>query len=167
MDCARRRSVALKPTAPAVCWNWPITRRASTSRQELGAAIAKSTIYRELAMRAGRITAAGTARALEVLERSNLLNLTQTLFVHSLFRRTEMIIKDLEISKELSRNELAGVRGGSAFATAGGQAIVQGPSVGSPIFAVNAPTATANDNDLRLSLKSALVQGSFGTLVVQ
>jgi hypothetical protein len=79
-----------------------------------------------------------------------------------------MIIKDLEISKELSRKELSGVRGGVAIASAGGQLIQQnGGSFFSPIVATNAPTATANDNDTYVSLKSASVLASFGTLVVQ
>ena len=79
-----------------------------------------------------------------------------------------MIIKDLEISKELSRKELSGVRGGVAIAAAGGQVVQQnGLSFFSPIVATNAPTATANDNDTYVSLKSASVLASFGTLVVQ
>ena len=83
-----------------------------------------------------------------------------------------MLIKDLEISKELSRKELAGVRGGFAIATAGGQAVQQnGGSVLSPIFAQNNATATANDNDVYLRLvsvnKSSSVVGSLATAVFQ
>ena len=81
-----------------------------------------------------------------------------------------MIIKDLEISKELSRKELSAVRGGVAVASAGGQAILQaGPSLFSGINAVNAPNATANDNDTTtlVSIKSASVFGSLGTFLFQ
>lgn len=80
-----------------------------------------------------------------------------------------MIIKDLEISKELSRKELSAVRGG-ATSIAGGQFILAGgPTVGSPVFAVNAPNANATDaNPITLvSLKSANVLGSLGTFVLQ
>ena len=81
-----------------------------------------------------------------------------------------MFIKDLEISKELSRKELSAVRGGVAVAAAGGQFIAHGgPSLFSGINAVNAPTANANDNDTTtlVSIKSASVLASLGTLVVQ
>jgi hypothetical protein len=79
-----------------------------------------------------------------------------------------MMIKDLEISKELSRKELSGVRGGVAIAVAEGQVVQQnGGSFFSPIVATNAPTATANDNDLHLSLKSVLVSQSIGSFVFQ
>jgi hypothetical protein len=81
-----------------------------------------------------------------------------------------MIIKDLEISKELSRKELSAVRGGVAVSSAGGQAILQaGPSLFSGINAVNAPNATANDNDTTtlVSIKSASVFGSLGTFLFQ
>ena len=64
----------------AVCWSWSISRRAFTSPQERAEEIDNSTVYSELRARTRRSPTVGTARALEVIERSNLLNLTQTLF---------------------------------------------------------------------------------------
>jgi hypothetical protein len=58
-----------------------------------------------------------------------------------------MMIKDLEISKELSRNDLSAVRGGSNFGFQGGQSVSGGSllSIGSPVTAVNAPSMTQID----------------------
>jgi hypothetical protein len=53
-----------------------------------------------------------------------------------------MMIKDLEISKELARDELSAVRGGSNFGYVGGQnanQAVAGGGIFSPTTAVNAP----------------------------
>ena len=89
-----------------------------------------------------------------------------------------MMIKDLEMSKELDRDALSAVRGGrnsieqggvyAPVANAGG-----GFSFGSPTSIVSAPvnasSAVLNDNDLHLKLanKSADVLGSFGTEIWQ
>ena len=89
-----------------------------------------------------------------------------------------MMIKDLEMSKDLDRDALSAVRGGSNSIQQGG---VYAPvanasggfSVASPTSIVsapiNAPSATLNDNDLHLKLanKSTSVLGSLGTLVWQ
>lgn len=65
-----------------------------------------------------------------------------------------MMIKDLEISKELAREELSAVRGGSNFGYIGGQQAnqaVAGGGVLSPTTAVNAPVKAdllyQNDSD--------------------
>ena len=89
-----------------------------------------------------------------------------------------MMIKDLEMSKDLDRDALSAVRGGrnsieqggvyAPVANAGG-----GFSFGSPTTIVsapvNAPTALLNDNDLHLDIanKSTSVLGSLGTFVWQ
>jgi len=89
-----------------------------------------------------------------------------------------MMIKDLEMSKDLDRDALSAVRGGrnsieqggvyAPVANAGG-----GFSFGSPTTIVstpiNAPSAVLNDNDLHLKLanKSTSVLGSLGTVVWQ
>ena len=85
-----------------------------------------------------------------------------------------MMIKDLEMSKELDREALVEVRGGSAYA--GGQTAVQGvfgggilsPTVGSNT-AINAPVAFDNDSYsyLGLKLSSATVNGSAFTEIWQ
>ena len=58
-----------------------------------------------------------------------------------------MMIKDLEISKELSRDDLSAVRGGSNFGFQGGQSVSGGSllSIGSPVTAVNAPSMNQID----------------------
>ena len=85
-----------------------------------------------------------------------------------------MMIKDLEMSKELDRAALVEVRGGSAFA--GGQTAIQGVSGGgifSPTFgsntAINAPVAFDNDTTsfLGLELNSASVSNSAFTKIFQ
>jgi hypothetical protein len=89
-----------------------------------------------------------------------------------------MMIKDLEMHKDLTSDELSAVRGGDNFNIQGGQfapasALAGGLSVNSPQTvnnnAVNAPTSVQNDNDLFLSLKSELasVNGSAFTGIVQ
>jgi hypothetical protein len=88
-----------------------------------------------------------------------------------------MMIKDLEMSKDLDREALSAVRGGNSISQGGIEAPVAnahaGFSFGSPTTIVsapvNAPSAVLNDNDLRLKLsnKSASVLGSLGTVVWQ
>ena len=88
-----------------------------------------------------------------------------------------MMIKDLEMNKELDREALSTVRGGSNYAHQGGQyapqTIAGGTSFFSPVTAVNAPVnspiAVQNDNDtyLDLDLKTANVLASLGTWVSQ
>ncbi|MGB5300051.1 MAG: hypothetical protein WBN48_15110, partial [Thiogranum sp.] len=74
-----------------------------------------------------------------------------------------MMIKDLEMSKDLDRDALSAVRGGSNSIHQGGVyapvAIASaGLSFGSPTTIVsapvNAPTALLNDNDLNLTLNN-------------
>ena len=88
-----------------------------------------------------------------------------------------MMIKDLEMSKELDHEALSAVRGGENIAIQGGQYAPQsiggGLSFFSPVTAVNAPvnapTAVQNDNDtyLDLDLKTANVIASAFTGVFQ
>ena len=87
-----------------------------------------------------------------------------------------MMIKDLEMSKELAREELSDVRGGANSIVQGGQyapVAVQGGGFFSPQVVtsapVNAPVAQINDNDLRLDIdtKTANIAQSLGTLVWQ
>jgi len=89
-----------------------------------------------------------------------------------------MMIKDLEMSKDLDRDALTAVRGGSNSISQGGvyapvANVGGGFSFASPTtivsVPVNAPTAVLNDNDLDLNIatKTANVLGSLGTLVAQ
>jgi hypothetical protein len=89
-----------------------------------------------------------------------------------------MMIKDLEMSKDLDRDALSAVRGGGNSIKQGGvyapvANVNDGFSFGSPTSIVsapvNAPSAVLNDNDLHLKLanKSANVLGSLGTVVLQ
>ena len=87
-----------------------------------------------------------------------------------------MMIKDLEMSKELASEELSDVRGGANSIVQGGQyapVAVQGGGFFSPQTvtnaAVNAPVAQINDNDLDLDIqnKTANIAQSLGTLVWQ
>jgi hypothetical protein len=88
-----------------------------------------------------------------------------------------MMIKDLEISKDLDRDALSAVRGGNSIQQGGIYAPVAnaggGFSFGSPTTIVsapvNAPSAVLNDNDLHLRLanKTTNVLGSLGTIVWQ
>ena len=87
-----------------------------------------------------------------------------------------MMIKDLEMSKELASKELSSVRGGANSIVQGGQyapVAVQGGGFfsGQTVTnaAVNSPLAQINDSDLRLNLdnKVANVAQSLGTLVWQ
>ncbi len=87
-----------------------------------------------------------------------------------------MMIKDLEMRKDLASEELSAVRGGANTIEQGGQnAPVTAASAGffSPQIVtsvpVNAPVAVLLDNDLDLSLetKVANVTQSLGTLIGQ
>ena len=89
-----------------------------------------------------------------------------------------MMIKDLEMSKDLDRDALSAVRGGSNSIKQGGvdapvANIGGGFSFASPTTIVsapvNAPTAVLNDNDLKLKLanNTANVLGSLGTEIWQ
>ena len=87
-----------------------------------------------------------------------------------------MMIKDLEMSKELASEELSDVRGGANSIVQGGQyapVAVQGGGFFSPQVVtsapVNAPVAQINDNDLDLDIqnKTANIAQSLGTLVWQ
>jgi hypothetical protein len=89
-----------------------------------------------------------------------------------------MMIKDLEMSKDLDRDALSAVRGGNAIVQNGiiapvSNASGNGFSFASPTSITSAPvsvqTATLNDNDLDLDIatKTANVVGSLGTFVWQ
>jgi Iap family predicted aminopeptidase len=87
-----------------------------------------------------------------------------------------MMIKDLEVSKDLASEELSAVRGGANTIVQGGQyapVAVQGGGFFSPQVVtsvpVNAPVAVLTDNDLKLDLETnvATVAQSLGTLVRQ
>ena len=89
-----------------------------------------------------------------------------------------MMIKDLEMSKDLDRDALSAVRGGrnsieqggvyAPVANAGGGFSFASPTtiVSAP---VNAPSAVLNDNDLRLKLDNdyASVVGSALSGIIQ
>ena len=89
-----------------------------------------------------------------------------------------MMIKDLEMSKDLDRDALSAVRGGRNSIEQGGvyapvANVGGGFSFASPTtivsVPVNASTAVLNDNDLYLDIssKTANVLGSLGTVVAQ
>jgi hypothetical protein len=88
-----------------------------------------------------------------------------------------MMIKDLQMSKDLDRDALSAVRGGNSIQQGGVEAPVAniggGFSFASPTTIVsapvNAPTAVLNDNDLKLKLHNdyASVVGSALTGIVQ
>jgi hypothetical protein len=89
-----------------------------------------------------------------------------------------MMIKDLEMSKDLDRDALSAVRGGHNSIQQGGieapvANIGGGFSFASPTTIVstpvNAPTAVLNDNDLKLKLDNnfASVVGSALTAIGQ
>ena len=88
-----------------------------------------------------------------------------------------MMIKDLEMSKDLDREELSAVHGGNTIQQGGINAPVAnaagGFSFGSPTTIVsapvNAPSAVLSDNDLKLKLanNTSNVVGSLGTLIWQ
>jgi hypothetical protein len=83
-----------------------------------------------------------------------------------------MQIKDLERSRELARDELSAVRGGSNFGSVGGQQANQtvfggGSSVTAIDGAVNAPSLTQVDTHpvTIVDLNANNVVGSAGTLI--
>jgi hypothetical protein len=82
-----------------------------------------------------------------------------------------MMIKDLEISKELTGKDLSAVRGGANFALVGGlnQAVFQGGGIFSPNtnVAVNVPTVTQADIHPEINLNLANVLASANTLLGQ
>ena len=88
-----------------------------------------------------------------------------------------MMIKDLEMSKDLDRDALSAVRGGNTIQQGGIEApvanIAGGFSFASPTTIVstpvNAPSATLNDDDLHLTLDNdvASVVGSALTGIFQ
>ncbi|MGI9320891.1 MAG: hypothetical protein ACR2O5_05710 [Thiogranum sp.] len=89
-----------------------------------------------------------------------------------------MMIRDLEMSKDLDRDALSAVRGGGNSISQGGVYAPVANASGGFSFAspttivsapVNAPSAVLNDNDLHLDIatKSSSVLGSLGTAVWQ
>jgi hypothetical protein len=89
-----------------------------------------------------------------------------------------MMIKDLEMHKELAAEELSTVRGGTYNSISNGSlvapvAAANGPSVFSPQTVVSAPvyapTNVLQDSDTTVNLdnKLANVIGSFGTFIGQ
>jgi hypothetical protein len=80
-----------------------------------------------------------------------------------------MIIKDLEISKELSREALSAVRGGFNFAAVGGQLVASGGGVLNSTTATNMPIVAQNEVApvTVVDLNSAAVIGSLGTFIAQ
>jgi hypothetical protein len=76
-----------------------------------------------------------------------------------------MIIKDLEVSKELSRKELAAVRGGSTnLAFVGGAAAFQGGllNIGSPQTVSNSPVVAQPNTEL--DINSAVIANSLAAV---
>lgn len=75
-----------------------------------------------------------------------------------------MMIKDLEVSKELSRNELAAVRGGFNFGVQGSQYVGQTGllNFASPVTAVYVPTMPQIDTSVNINLANML--GSIGAV---
>ena len=71
-----------------------------------------------------------------------------------------MIIKDLEVSKELCRKELAAVRGGFNIGIQGGQFVSQAGllNFASPVTATNAPSLPQNYTDV--GINSAVIANS-------
>jgi hypothetical protein len=69
-----------------------------------------------------------------------------------------LTIKDLSSSKELDRDALSQVRGGSNHAHQGGQVVGVGGgfSFASPVVVTKADTITQNDNDTLLNVLSPL-----------
>jgi hypothetical protein len=82
-----------------------------------------------------------------------------------------LMIKDLEISKDLTGEELSTVRGGFNFGAQGGQAVGAGGllSIGSPVIAVNVPSLTQLDIHpvTNVDLNLANIVASAGTGVLQ
>ena len=81
-----------------------------------------------------------------------------------------LTIKDLEISKELTREELSAVRGGFEFGAQGGQTVGAASllSIGSPVIAVNLPTLTQTNvnpvTNIDLNLANIIASANTGVL---
>jgi hypothetical protein len=75
-----------------------------------------------------------------------------------------MLIKDLEVSKELSHKERAAVRGGFNLGYQGGQSVGQFGllNFASPVTAVNVPTLVQPNTDVNINLANLL--GSIATI---
>jgi hypothetical protein len=75
-----------------------------------------------------------------------------------------MFIKDLEVSKELSRKELAAVRGGFNVGIQGGQYVSQAGllNFASPVAAVNAPSMPQNYTSV--GINTAVIANSLALL---
>ena len=69
-----------------------------------------------------------------------------------------LTVKDLSVSKEMDRQALTEVRGGSNYSIVNGQFVAQGGgiAIGSPNLAIKADVVTQNDNDANLILLSPL-----------
>jgi hypothetical protein len=80
-----------------------------------------------------------------------------------------MIIKDLEISKELSREALSAVRGGFNAALVGGQFVASGGGVLNSTSATNMPIVAQSEVSPTtvVDLNTANVIGSLGTFIAQ
>ena len=80
-----------------------------------------------------------------------------------------MLIKDLEISKELSRKDLSAVRGGDNALLQGGQAVFGGFGIGNAVVAVNTPIGVQTEVKpvTIVDINLANIIGSLGTGVIQ
>lgn len=106
--------VAIQPTAPRALLDRAHHAAHFQIPSETPATIDISTIYRQLGGGGRGLIEVGTACALAFAERSNMLNVNLTFFSFLTYflGEIEMMIKDLEISKELTGEELSAVRGG-------------------------------------------------------
>ena len=83
---------------------------------------------------------------------------------------TTLIVKDLETSKELTRKELSGVRGGFNFANVGGQSLLMGgANIFSPTVAFNTPIVTQTEVNpvVNVDINLANIIGSMNTGIGQ
>ena len=80
-----------------------------------------------------------------------------------------MLIKDLEISKELTRKDLSAVRGGFNAAIVGGQFVASGGGVFNTTVASNAPIVAQSEVApvTSVELNTANVIGALGTFIAQ
>jgi hypothetical protein len=82
-----------------------------------------------------------------------------------------LTIKDLEMNKDLTGEELSAVQGGFNFGAQGGQTVGAASllSIGSPVIAVNVPSLTQLDihPEVNLNLNLANIVASAGTGVLQ
>jgi hypothetical protein len=71
---------------------------------------------------------------------------------------TTLMIKDLEISKELTGKDLSAVRGGLNFGIQGGQQVSQFGllNFASPVTAVNTPILVQTDTAVNINLANIL-----------